>query len=1093
MPKRFWIIVFIATFVSVGFPSWAHGQSLPEPDLILSQGPTGPAQVIRSQSDTVTVTVKNIGADTLKTAFDILVYLSVDALVDVSDRSAGTEALSIPIAPNDSVSVKIPVKVPALLALGTYQWLAQVDASGSVTESDETNNLGVGNVVQVVAPPSDLFILSGPSGVTEVNLNANYTVTLDFQNQGAGPTQNTFEVALFLSADSLRDSTDVEVGRSTISDKIFENSTRTLQLSVVIPQSHALGSFQWLAVVDVGGTEIESDELNNVGVGNTTLVVEKLADLIVSAPPTGPNGVFRRGAYTVTTQVKNQGTGANTSDFDVVVFLSEDLIVGNNDDVRVGDVAVSAVLDVDSTRTVVIPVTIPALQAYRSYQWIAVVDEVGFVSELSENNNSLIGSAVSVVPSQPDIVIENVFTSTPVERSNVYPVNLDVVNLGDGITTGAFQVSLFFSSDDSVGNGDDVRVGNVTITDILNPGDRKSVSFTITIPSGQAIGTYRLVAVADASNIETETDEKNNASFASVPVDVVLSPPDLLFVTDPSGRERVFRGVTDTVTVQIRNQGIGDVTAAFDVFVFLSVDALADSNDAQVGTLRVEQPILAGQTIDVAIPVVVASEQSLGTYRWWARLDANGALNESGEANNERVGIAVSIVHFPSDLTIFEEIITPSLVARGGVYQISVPVKNIGTGPATLGFQVDIFLSQDDRLDATDILAGGRKFSENFDSGAEQTVLVSVSVPIELPVASYRWVAQVIVVGLQDESDAGNNVRVGDFVTFPVMTVEPAALSFGTVRVGASQSLTFEILNGGTARLSFEIDVTDPGITVKPKSVTDLPPGVPWLVTVTYAPETDGELATTLSINSNDSVVEGRVVLSGRGEAPLQDRVFLDLDSTEGNQQKSTYNAFAQEVVSFSIFMNEVPQLQSGTFVVHFDSLNLAFVDSSWMPEGLFAGATAFEAEIVSPGVLWLRASADVVMGGGSGLLGQLMFRTNAAFVEGEIGTLSVTQFQYQTVDSVSVSVEVIAETAVRFDLVCWADIHGDSLVEINDFLSFIGGFNHSRSDAGWDVELEGFPVPKTPYRRFDANADGAVNLSDFLLFTTVFGQRCTR
>ena len=1091
MFKRLWVIVLITFLMCVGLPKWAHGQTLP--DLILSNGPSGATQVIRSQNDTVAVTVKNVGVDTIQTAFDILVYLSLDAVIDIGDRTVGTEALSAPLAPNDSVVVNVPVQVPALLTLGSYQWLALVDASGSVNESDENNNLGVGNAVQVVAPPADLLILSGPTSDTEVNLNGNYTVTLQFRNQGAGPTQNTFEVALYLSADSLHDSSDVEVGRSTVSDKIFENTTRTLQVSAIIPGTHPQGGFHWLAVVDVGGAEGETNELNNVGVGNVTQVVQKLADLVVSAPPQGPNGVFRRGTYTVTTQIKNQGTGTNTSDFDVVIYLSEDLVVGNNDDVRVGDVAVSTVLAVDSTLVVNVPVTIPALQGYRSYQWIAVVDEVGFVSELNESNNSLIGGAVSVVPSPPDLIVENVVAATPVERGNVYSVSLDVVNQGDGVTTGAFQVSLFMSADDSVGNGDDVRVGNATVTDLLNAGDRKAVGFSITIPSEQAVGTYRLIAVADAGGIETEADETNNASFASVPIDVVPSPPDLLFVTDPAGKERVFRGVIDTVMVQIRNQGIGDASSAFDVFVFLSADGVADSLDVQVGALRVEQPILAGETVEIAVPVVVLAEQALGTYRWWARLDANNALTESDETNNVRVGITATIVHFPPDMTIFEDITTPALVARGGIYSVSVPVRNIGTGPATLGYQVEVFLSEDDRLDDTDVSVGGRKYSDSFAAGAEQVAVVSASVPLELPVASYRWVARVSVVGLQDESDDGNNVRIGNTVTFPVMTIEPSALDFGVVRVGGSRSLSFEVLNGGTARLSFEIEALDPTIVVKPQSVTDLPPGVPWMVTVTYTPETSGNLATSLSINSNGTDGGEQVQLMGKAEVPLDGRVDLDFDLADGNQSKSTYRAFAQEQIAVSIEMTDVPQVQMATLLVHYDSLRLAVSDSSWTPQGLFAQAQSFETEVVSPGIVRLQVASDQPLQAGSGLLGVLRFTTTDAFKKDDVASVQVQQFQYQANDTSHVSLEVVAEAQVTFDLACWADIHGDSVVEINDFLTFIGAFDRTVSDEGWHTELENKPRPQTPYRRFDADGDGAVNLADFLLFTQAFGQRCSR
>ncbi|MBT5831051.1 MAG: hypothetical protein HOH77_12760 [Candidatus Latescibacteria bacterium] len=980
-----------------------------------------------------------------------------------------------------------------MLALGAYQWLAQVDVSGLVGEGDETNNLGVGNVVQVVAPPADLFVLTGPSGATEVNLNGNYTVTIDFKNQGSGPTQNVFDVVVYLSADTLHDSTDVEVGRSTISDKIFENTTRTLQLSAVVPQTHPKGSFRWLAVVDAANSEGESDENNNVGIGNVTDVVEKLADLVVSVSPSGPNGVFRRGAYTVTTEIKNQGTGSNLSDFDVVIFLSEDLIVGNSDDVRVGDVAVSSVLGVDSTRAVDVRVTIPALQGYRSYQWVAVVDDVGFVPELNETNNSLIGLAVSVVPSPSDLVIENVISSTPVERGNVYNVSLDVVNIGDGLTTGAFQVSLFMTADDSVGNADDIRVGNTTLTDILSPNDRKALTLSITIPSLQAVGTYKLFALADAGRIETETDETNNATFSSVPIDVVPSPPDLLFVTDPAGKERVFRGVVDTVNVQVRNQGIGDANGTFDVFVFLSIDGQPDSLDVQVGAWPVSQSILAGQTLDVAIPIVIPTEQPLGAYRWWARLDANKALNESDETNNDRVGVAVSVVHFPPDVTIFDEIITPAQVARGGIYQISVPVRNVGTGPATLGFQVEVFLSEDEHLTEVDVLAGGRKFAESFGAGAEEITLVSVSIPIDLPVASYRWIARVAVVGLQDESDVGNNVRLGSTVVFPVMVVEPISLDFGLVRVGETRSLTFEVLNGGTARLSFEIDVTDPAVSVKPKSVQDLPPGVPWIVMVTYAPEITGTLSATLGINSNDLDGGQVVALSGLGESPEEDRISLQFEYDENKPLKNTYNTFGHEEVKMSVVMTDVPQLRQAIFTVHYDSLNMVYVDSSWMPDGLFLAATAYSANQVSPGVLELQIQSPDILGGGTGLLGQLTFRSTSSFTPGNTAEISVRKFQHQTADTAAVSTEVIGVATLAYDLVCWADIHGDSVVEIRDFLTFINAFDRASGDVGWVGELAELPSPQTPYQRFDANSDGRVNLSDFLLFTQVFGQRCSR
>jgi len=268
---------------------------------------------------------------------------------------------------------------------------------------------------------------------------------------------------------------------------------------------------------------------------------------------------------------------------------------------------------------------------------------------------------------------------------------------------------------------------------------------------------------------------------------------------------------------------------------------------------------------------------------------------------------------------------------------------------------------------------------------------------------------------------------------------------------------------------------------------------VPWMVTVTYTPTSFGDLTSVVKINSNDPEGGGSVTVTGRSEVPVAGRMFLDFDLAEGNQAKTKYGAFAQETVALSVGMTDVPASTKGTIVVHYDSLKLSFVDSSWVPQGLFLNATTSNVQVVSPGILKLQASSVGGFTGGTGLLGQLRFRTLSSFRPGDVAGVSVQQFQYLMADSSSISMEVTAEASIQFGLACWADIHGDSVVEINDFITFIGAFDRSVSDQGWASELVNLPAPKTPFQRFDANADGVVNLSDFVLFTQVFGQRCIR
>lgn len=1072
--RPFWVFWFVFGLLCIALPRTANGQTLP--DMAIADA-VGPSQVIRNQNDTVRVVVRNLGDAATSQAFDVTVYLHQ---ASGTPRNVGDVAVSNPLAPGDSLLVKVPVRVPSLMALGAYVWRAEVDAQGGIVESDEMNNVRDGNAVLVVAPPPDMVVSVAPSGPVEANLTGTYIASLEIRNQGAGPTQGgAFDVVVYLSADSLHTGADVEVGRTAVGDVMNAGTSRALQVAMTLPHNHPLGTFFYVAVIR--GVTGEVNTGNNASVGSAVEVVEKLADLIVSTPPSGPSAVYRNGAYAVTAEIHNQGTGATTSVFDVVIYLSEDLIVGNADDVRVGDVAVSDALAAGASQAVSVPVSIPALQAYRAYRWVAVVDDAALVRELDESNNAQIGQAVTVVPPLPNLTLENIKTPVLVLRNGVYSVVLDVVNTGDGPTTGAFQVSLFLSADGVAGNADDVRVGSGTVTGILAAGARRQLTLSLSIPGDQPFGTFRVVAVADAGQVEAEADETNNVRIAEVPVEVVPAPPDLIFVTDPAGSPRIFRGVPDTVSMEIRNQGQGAALSPFNVSVYLSADALAGSDDVKVGEARIAQVIEPGQTVLVRVPVAAPPQMGLGLYRWWAQIDAGRELTESDVSNNTRVGVAVSVVQFPPDLTIYEDMVAPEYVARGGVYSISVPVRNIGDGPAESGFHADVYLSQDDRLDDGDVLIGGRRIADLLAPSASQHVSVTVAVPQDLPVAAYRWIAQVRPAGLVEDRDSGNNIRLGQRVLFPVLTVSPDSLSFGLVRVGESGVRTFDVLNGGTASLSFEIQGSHPLLTVSPRSVVNLPPGVRWPVTATFSPEAEGVFGAVLTLSSNGADERVRVPLSGRAEKPQTDRAFLDVSETD--QGISHRVVRVGQRVPLAISMRDLPRADAVRVLVHYDSLKLAY--ASWAVGDLLAEATFAAAVPMGPGVIELRAEG-IGMGAGDGLLGRAQFETLAGIREGEEARISVRQVVYVSGDGQRDSVQVQAEALLRYDPVVWADFDGNGRVDILDFLLFITAFERRSTDAGWDVILPGMQVP---YSRFDGTGNGEVGLSDFVLFTSVFSR----
>ena len=60
--------------------------------------------------------------------------------------------------------------------------------------------------------------------------------------------------------------------------------------------------------------------------------------------------------------------------------------------------------------------------------------------------------------------------------------------------------------------------------------------------------------------------------------------------------------------------------------------------------------------------------------------------------------------------------------------------------------------------------------------------------------------------------------------------------------------------------------------------------------------------------------------------------------------------------------------------------------------------------------------------------------------------------------------------------VVATSDFDGDGAVNISDFLLFVGQFGFSQGDEGYEA-------------RFDLDGDGVIGIGDFLIFVDNFGK----
>ncbi|RPI21631.1 MAG: choice-of-anchor D domain-containing protein [Acidobacteria bacterium] len=103
----------------------------------------------------------------------------------------------------------------------------------------------------------------------------------------------------------------------------------------------------------------------------------------------------------------------------------------------------------------------------------------------------------------------------------------------------------------------------------------------------------------------------------------------------------------------------------------------------------------------------------------------------------------------------------------------------------------------------------------------------------------------------------------------PNMTVSPAALSFGEVRVGESKDLTLTVGNTGNAKLTVNSVTSNSGqfAATLPAVPFDVVPGAQTTVTVRYTPGSLGSHSGKLTVSSNSggTAMSAEVAVSGTG------------------------------------------------------------------------------------------------------------------------------------------------------------------------------------------------------------------------------------
>ncbi|MDP2433475.1 MAG: CARDB domain-containing protein [Pseudomonadota bacterium] len=695
--------------------------------------------------------------------------------------------------------------------------------------------------VDLQSPDLRAVSLSNPGGA---NWGENISVTWTVENIGSDPARENWYDSIYLSSDTtLGGDTQLHTQSASVNPLAAgAGYSRTVTFALPLDWDPSAGDYYLLLKTDTWNQQLESNENNNVAVGNAIhITLPAKPDAVVSdisAPadvvlnPTGNTTVPF--SWTVT----NSGTAAMTNWHDYV-WMSTDQTVGS--DIWVGDFEFLGTLNpgesVTRTQNLSLPFNVSGdrwlvVRTEARDQHYEVTNAVPPSHPDAENNNTLLDDQkFSVIfPPIPNLQVSAI---TPPDHSysgQDAVISWTVSNVGAGATSvPTWYDAVYLSSDTELGG--DLYLGRTGNPSFLAAsgglGDNYTSSLHFTLPQGISGDYYYLVKTDYLNNVFENQNENDNLGNAAVVVELT-PPPDLQVVArNPDNNEwessvrisapgGLWSGQAATVTWTVSNRGEGTTAPAGGWYdrVYMSEDSTYGGGDTLLGTFWHSGVLAGGQNYtrseNVVLPTGMPADGVPTTYHFFVVTDTHNHVYEyvnEGNNSNSYVSAVVSLTP-PPDLEP-GPINLPATAEAGHAFFFNYSVTNYGT-PTPNNYWVDRFwLSADDVLDASDLHLGDRGHSGVLDTDASYTGGFSYTLPYGMS-GDYRVIMNTdiynhVFEGLDNPGlnyyPEGNNRIVSDVMTVvskPADLVVDSFTSNATGEAGKTISASWTVRNAGS-------------------------------------------------------------------------------------------------------------------------------------------------------------------------------------------------------------------------------------------------------------------------------------------------------
>jgi hypothetical protein len=205
------------------------------------------------------------------------------------------------------------------------------------------------------------------------------------------------------------------------------------------------------------------------------------------------------------------------------------------------------------------------------------------------------------------------------------PVPLTETTKNQGSSAAGASTTTFYLSLNTTFDAQDIVLGSRALP-ALAAGASNTASTTLSIPTNTAVGSYFILARADANAVVAESTETNNTKAKALSIG-----PDLV-VSALSAPASGGAGSSITVSTTVKNQG-GSAAGASTTKFYLSTNASFGTGDVLIGS-RAVPSLAAGASHSATTSLLIPAGTGAGSYFLLAVSDATQVVIEAKETNN---------------------------------------------------------------------------------------------------------------------------------------------------------------------------------------------------------------------------------------------------------------------------------------------------------------------------------------------------------------------------------------------------------------------------------------------------------------------------